>query len=326
MATMQKVFAAYQSRLSTLQSTYPSNRYAAGIACIDNTLVPLADARIPITDQGFLKSDLTYDVPAIWDGRFFRLDDHLDRFERSCSKMRYKSPLSREELKAKLIEMAALSGMRDVYVHIIVTRGMLPAMLVSEAEQVNNLYIIMKPYYWVMAPEMQIAGTGAAVITKTVSRTPEHSVDPTVKNHQWGDFTRGVLEARDRGAKYPFLTDGQGALTEGPGYNIVLVNRGVLYTPASGVLEGVTRLSVMDVAREKGVEARVERVPVKMAYSAEEIFMCTTAGGIMPITELDGKPVGDGLIGPVTKTIWDAYWEMHYNPNYSFEISYEFSK
>ena len=121
MATMNKVFAAYNSRLAVLQNS--TNPYARGIAWVEGTLVPLHEARIPMMDQGFLHSDLTYDVPAIWDGRFFRLDDHLDRLQASCKKMRLTLPLPAEEVKALLVEMARRSGIRDAFVELIVTRG-----------------------------------------------------------------------------------------------------------------------------------------------------------------------------------------------------------
>ncbi|RAO66682.1 uncharacterized protein BHQ10_002694 [Talaromyces amestolkiae] len=111
-----------------------------------------------------------------------------------------------------------------------------------------------------------------------------------------GDLTRGLFEAMDRGATYPFLTDGDASLTEGSGLNTVLVKNGVLYTPQRGILEGITRKSVIDVARMNGLKIRVELVPVQMAYKADEFFTCTTAGGFMLITSLDGKPVVNGKI------------------------------
>lgn len=131
------------------------------------------------------------------------------------------------------------------------------------------------------------------------------------------------MEARDRGSTYPFLTDGDANLTEGSGFNVCFFKDGVLYTADRGVLHGVTRKSVFDAARTHGIEIRCEVVPVEMAYASDEILMCTTAGGIMPITELDGRPVNDGKLGPLTKKIWDEYWRMHWDPEYSFEIHYE---
>jgi len=147
-------------------------------------------------------------------------------------------------------------------------------------------------------------------------------MDPTVKNLQWGDFTRGWLEALDRGATYSFLPDGDGNVTEGGGYNIFAVKDRVLFTPIRGVLEGVTRKTVLELAAAKGMRTVVDYVPVDLLYQADEIFMSTTAGGIMPITQLDDQPVGGGQVGPVTREIWEAYWAAHYDRKYSFAIDY----
>jgi branched-subunit amino acid aminotransferase/4-amino-4-deoxychorismate lyase len=320
MTTMNEVFAGYESRHTTLsQSTNP---FAKGIAYIHGDIVPLSEARIPLMDQGFLRSDLTYDVPAVWDGRFFRLDEHITRLSASCSKLRLHLPIPHAQINSTLIGMVSRSGIRDAFVEIIITRGLRQVRGATPEELLNNhLYMIVMPYVWVMPPAMQLTG-GKAVIARTVRRTPPGSMDPTVKNLQWGDFTRGLFEAADRGAVYPFLTDGDANLTEGAGFNIVLVKDGLLYTPDRGVLEGITRKSVIDVAEKLGIEVKVMVVPVQMAYEADEIFMCTTAGGIMPITELEGVKVGDGGLGNVTKKIWDEYWEMHYDPVYSFGVQY----
>ena len=231
-------------------------------------------------------------------------------------------PLSKEEVKATLCEMVAVSGIKDAFVELIVTRGLKGVRGAKVGELKNSLYLWIVPYIWCMTPEMQEAGNGSAIIARTVRRTPPGCMDPTVKNLQWGDLTRGMFEASDRDADYPFLTDGDGNITEGSGFNIVLIKDGVLYTPARGVLEGVTRKSVFDCAKRLGVEVKCEFVPVEMAFHCDEMFMCTTAGGVMPITMLDGKPVGDGKVGEITARIWDVYWGMHYEEGFSFEIDY----
>ncbi len=313
------IFTGYRQRLADLQAS--SNPFAQGVAYIEGELHPLHEARIPILDQGFLHSDLTYDVPAIWDGRFFRLDDHLDRFERSLNRLRLRSPLDRHAIRQKLVEMAARSGIRDAYVCMIVTRGLKFIRQYAPEEIENNLYLIVQPFVWVMGEEVQKTG-GSAIIARDVRRVPPGAIDPTVKNLQWGDFVRGMFEARDRGADYPILTDGDGNLTEGSGFNVCVIKNGVLFTPRRGVLEGVTRKTVMEVAKTNGIECRLEDVPVSMAYDCDEMLFVTTAGGVMPITRLDGAPIGNGAVGPVSKTIWKAYWEAHYDPMLSFAINY----
>jgi branched-subunit amino acid aminotransferase/4-amino-4-deoxychorismate lyase len=321
MSTMDKIFAGHAQRQATLEAS--DNIFTKGIAWTEGELVPLHEARIPLMDQGFMHGDLTYDVPAVWDGRFFRLDDHLDRLEASVKKMRMQFPIPRDEIRMTLLEMLAKSGIKDAFVELIVTRGLKPVREAKPGEVLkNHLYLIVQPYVWVMSPEVQYYG-GSAVIARTVRRIPPGSMDPTIKNLQWNDFTRGMFEAYDRGAQYPFLTDGDTNITEGSGFNVVFIKDKILYTPDRGVLQGITRKSVIDAAKWCGHEVRVEHVPVEMAYEADEIFMCTTAGGIMPITTMDGKPVKDGKVGPVTKAIWDRYWAMHWEDEFSFKIDYQ---
>ncbi len=320
MSYTDHIFVDYRRRLKELEAS--NNPFARGIAYVEGEYVPLHEARIPLLDQGFLHSDLTYDVPAIWDGRFFRLDDHLDRFGQSCEKLRLRSPLPRQEMRDRLVEMAANSGIRDAYVMMIVTRGLRYVRQYAPEDCPNFCYLMVMPYLWVMDEETQRNG-GSAVIARTVRRVPPGAIDPTVKNLQWGDFTRGLLEARDRGAMYPILTDGDANITEGSGFNVILVKDGKLYTPRKGVLEGVTRKSVLALAEKLGYPHIMDDVPVELAYNCDEILFVTTAGGVMPITRLDGNPVGSGDVGPISKALWKAYWDAHYDPELSFPIPYK---
>ncbi len=313
------IFTGYRQRLADLKAS--DNPFAQGIAYVEGEYVPLHQARIPLLDQGFLHSDLTYDVPAVWNGRFFRLDDHLDRFHESCTKLRLKNPLSREDTRSRLVEMVAKSGIRDAYVMLIVTRGLRYIRQYAPEDCENFCYLIVMPYLWVMDEATQATG-GSAVIARTVHRISPEAIDPTVKNLQWGDFTRGIMEARDRGAMYPILTDGNGNLTEGSGFNIIIIKDGTLHTPRRGVLEGVTRKTVMEVARAQGLTTVMDEIPVSLAYEADEILFVTTAGGVMPITTLDGAPVGDGQVGPISQSLWQGYWQAHTDPALSFAVNY----
>lgn len=319
MSYTDHIFDGYRRRCADLDaSTHPM---AHGIAWVGGDYVPVAEARIALLDQGFLKSDLTYDVPAVWNGRFFRLDDHLDRFEAGMRRLRLASPIPRAEIRDRLVEMTAISGIRDAYVMMIVTRGLRYVRQYAPEDCPNHCYLMVTPYLWVMGEEVQKTG-GSAIVARSVRRIPPGAIDPTVKNLQWGDFTRAIFEARDRGAMYPILTDGDGNLTEGSGFNVVLVRDGRLFTPRRGVLEGVTRRTVLTLAGRLGFAWSVDDIPVQMAYDADEIMFVTTAGGVMPITVLDGAPVGNGSVGPVTQALWRAYWDAHADPEFSFRVDY----
>src|SRR5205814_6788933 len=142
-------------------------------------------ARIPILDVGFVRSDLTYDVVGVWQGRFFRLEDHLDRLERGCEKLRLVPPLSRERMREILLETVRRSGLRDAYVEAVVTRGVPPVGERDPRRLTPRLYAYAIPYVWIVPRDKQDQGT-AVVVTRGTQRIPPASVDPTVKHFHWG--------------------------------------------------------------------------------------------------------------------------------------------
>jgi branched-subunit amino acid aminotransferase/4-amino-4-deoxychorismate lyase len=160
------------------------------------------------------------------------------------------------------------------------------------------------------------------VVARDVRRIPPGAVDPTVKNFHWGDLVRGLFEAYDRAAWLPILTDGDGLVTEGPGFNVFAVEAGRVRTPARGVLEGITRATALAIARDAGLEVEECDIPVGALYTADELFLTSTAGGIMPVATLDGRDVGSGRPGPVTTQIRDAYWALHSDPALTLAVDY----
>jgi branched-chain amino acid aminotransferase len=284
--------------------------FADGAAFIDGRVVPMSEARIPITDTGFTRSDLTYDVVGVWDGAFFRLEDHLARFERNCQRLRLTLPHNRDEVRQVLVELIKVSGLREAYVEVICTRGPSVGGSRDPRSFVNRFYAFAIPYVWILKPEDAEAGMDA-VIVQSVRRIPTDSVDPTVKNFHWGDLTKGLYEAYDRGANQGLLLDHRGNLTEGPGYNVFAVIEGNLLTPASGVLEGITRRTILELAQADGLDTRETEISEQDLRSATELFATSTAGGVMPITTLDGSPVAKGQIGAVTRRLREAYWAAH---------------
>ena len=295
--------------------------FETGAAFVGGERVPIGEATISILDTGFSRSDVTYDVVGVWNGAFFRLDDHLARFERSCAELRLTLPYSREEMTEILLDLVRISGLRESYVEVLCTRGVPPAGSRDPRTFQNRFYAYAIPYVWVLRPEDAETGMDA-VIARTVQRIPTASVDPTVKNFHWGDLTRGLYEAYDRGARYPILLDGQGNVAEGPGFNVFALVDGRLLTPESGALEGITRKTVMELAAEEGIPVEACVISEAEFRRGAELFATTTAGGVMPITSLDGEPVGDGKVGPVTRRLRDAYWAAHDDPRYITPVHY----
>jgi branched-chain amino acid aminotransferase len=298
-----------------------ARNFTDGAGFVDGHIVPIEDARIPIVDVGFSRSDVTYDVVAVWDGGFFRLDDHLDRFGRSCQALHLELPYSRHEIQDVLMSLVRISGLRESYVEVICTRGVPPAGTRDPRAFENRFYAFAIPYVWILRPDEADRGMDA-VITRTVRRIPESSIDPKVKNFHWGDLTRGLYEAYERGGRYPILLDGTGNVTEGAGYNLFALIDGELLTPARGALEGITRRTILELADREGIRATATDISADRFRSATELFATSTAGGVMPVTSVDGVPVGDGMVGPVTAMLRDAYWLAHSDPVYITPVDY----
>ena len=281
-------------------------RFAEGTAFIDGEYVPVREARIPILDYGFLRSDATYDVAHVWKGYVFRLADHLDRFERNVAALRMRLPLSRDAVRGVLIECVRRSGLRDAFVHMTCTRG-LPARGSRDPRKCENrFYAFAIPFVWIASEEQRARGLHLHI--SSIQRIPRASVDPTVKNFHWIDLTRGLFEAYDSGAEVEVLVDGEGNVTEGPGFNLFVASGGRLATPAAGVLDGMTRRTVFDLCRDINLGVDAENIPVERVRRGDEVFITSTAGGIMPVTKIDGVPLGDGKPGPLTKQLHDLYW------------------
>lgn len=309
-------------------------KFAEGCAWIDGELVPIREARIPVLDAGFLKSDLTYDSVEVWDGRLFRLDDHLARLEDGCARLQLTPPLRRDEMKEIILAMVPVTGLRRAFVWTIVTRGMPTTGLPLPGQQaqpedprlwISRFYALTLPYGSIVSVAQQEQGA-SAVVVKNTRRTPPDSLDPAIKNLQWGDLLQARFEASDRGATVAIVTDGSGLVTEGPGFNVFALIDGRLHTPARGVLEGITRMTVIELAQSEGIEVIVGDLPVELLSGADEILITSTAGGVMPITTLDSQGVGDGRPGPVTTSLREQYWKLHSNPDYTLAIDYSVAR
>jgi branched-chain amino acid aminotransferase len=286
------------------------NPLAGGCAWIEGGYVPAGEARISIFDAGFGHSDVTYTVAAAWHGGIFRLEEHVERFLAGAAKMRLECAFSKAEIMEIMKGCVARSELREAYINVCLTRGFGRRPGEKDLTKLTSqLYAYAIPYLWVFTPVEQINGI-SAVVARGVRRAAANSVDPTVKNYQWGDLVRATYEAQDRGARTAFLLDADGFLTEGPGFNICIVKDGRVYSPSRNVLPGITRKTVFEIAESFQLSASLGDVSMEMLYSADEIFTTTTAGGVTPVTALDGVPVGNGEPGAITSRIRDRFWQM----------------
>ena len=283
--------------------------FAEGAAWVEGEYVPIAEARVPILDWGFTRSDVTYDVVHVWRGSFFRLEDHLERFQRSCRKLRLEPPVDRDGMRAILVECVRRSGLRDAYVEMLSTRGRPKPGSRDPRECRNTFMAFAIPFVWVIPPEVQ--ERGAHLVITSVARIPPESVDPTVKNFHWGDLTRALFEAYDRGGETAVLLDAEGNVSEGPGFNVFCVDGDTVRTPGRTCLEGITRRSVGELCEELGYGFDIGTVTPEQLREADEVFLATTAGGVMPVSRVDERILGNGRPGPVTLRLRERYWSRH---------------
>lgn len=295
---------------------------SAGVGFMDGDYMPMSEMRLPVTDMGFQLGDMCYDAIHVHKGRFFRMRDHLDRWEQSVSKRRYDLlHYDREQVAEVLHGCVARSGLKEAMITFAATRGT-PTTAHKDLRTCKNRFMVWAvPYYNVFSgPE---AETGSDIIVAKTIRIPLEAVDPTIKNFGRLDFVRALFEAYDRNAKYAVLLDQDDNLTEGRGWNIFVLQDGVLMSPDSGVLEGITRKTVVELSAKLNVDCRLTKVPVATLREADEVFISSTAGGILPVRSVDEQLVGDGTPGPLTTRIKDMYWKLHDDPAYSTPVHYE---
>jgi branched-chain amino acid aminotransferase len=177
------------------------------------------------------------------------------------------------------------------------------------------------PFVWIADPDKQRRGID--LIVGTPARIAPSSVDPRIKNYHWLDFVSGLFEAYERGGETVVLTDGSGHVTEGPGFNVFGVfgsGPGArVVTADAGVLEGVSRRTVMELARGAGFDVQVRPWTVDELRRADEVFLSSTGGGVIPVAKVDGVAVAGrapGDFGPVSAQLQAAYWALHDDPRY----------
>ncbi|HNR30998.1 MAG TPA: aminotransferase class IV [Candidatus Hydrogenedentes bacterium] len=300
--------------------------YAFGAAFVADHLCPLLTAAVPIFDAGLFHADAVYDVVSVSRGAFFRLEEHQARFARACDAIRVRNPFDREREAAILHEVVVRAGLRDAYVWWTVTRGIPPMgrnEMVDPAKFDNRFYAFATPFVFMFDDDQRARGIDLIVSRERI-RIPSRAVDPKAKNFHWLDMQMALFEAGDRGAEWAVLTDEEGYLTEATGANIFAVLGGVVETPDSGCLEGLTRQSVLDLCDELGIPTACRPIHARELQAAEDVFMTTTAGSIMPVRSVDGKPVcTHGGAGELAVRLHNLYWEKRWAGWHATPVRYE---
>lgn len=299
--------------------------FSKGAAWMNGEILPVSEAKIPVLDWGLTHSDITYDVVPVWNGAFFRLPDYLARFRASIGALQLEIPQTDAMIADILHAIVARSGLRAAYVSMVASRGvqMVPGSR-DPRDCANHFYAWCVPYVHVIAPEIAMRGCHLW-ISKSSRRIPADSVNPRVKNYHWGDFTTGLLEAKSEGYDTTGLLDHAGNVTEGPGFNIFALKGNTVVTADQGVLHGITRRTMIEMCRARGLTVETRALSLEELMEADEVFLSSSGGGAIPVTRVDARSFGNGAPGPVAAQLRADYFALLESSDLRQPVNYKSS-
>jgi branched-chain amino acid aminotransferase len=264
------------------------------------------EAKISVFDRGFLYGDSVYETIGTTYGRLFALNDHLVRLERSAQRIGL-TLLPRGVIEKAIADTVAAAGNAESRVRVILTRGSGKLDLDPAAVDNTQLVVIVFP---LGPPTAEMFSKGVSVAVVSVHRNSPRAIDPAVKSGNYLNNVMALGEARrTSGAYEAILCAADGSVAEGSTSNIFIVTGGEIRTPGLdvGILDGITRSKVFDLCRANDLPLREVRFTPDDLRSADEAFITSATRGVLPVTRIDGSPVGDGTPGPITRRLMGLY-------------------
>jgi branched-chain amino acid aminotransferase len=276
---------------------------------IDGKYYPKEQARVSVYDHGLLYGDGVFEGIRAYNGRVFRLDEHLERLYASARSVAIEVPVALEEMRTLVLETLRRNGLRDSYIRLMVTRGV--GDLGLDPRKCNKASVIVITDKIKLYPAEAYEGGLRIIIASTRKNSPD-TVSPRIKSMNYLNNILAKIEAIGAGVAESLMLDKNGFLTECTSENIFLVKNRVLYTPTSvvGILEGITRSAVMELAERAGIEVQMAFLTPHDLYTADESFVTGTGAEILPVVEVGNRKIGDGRVGPVTRQLLAAFREL----------------
>jgi len=261
-------------------------------------------AAVSVFDHGLLYGDGIFEGIRAYNRRVFKLDRHLDRLFDSAQAMRLALPWSRGDLAAIVLETCARNGIVDGYIRLVVTRGRGDLGIDPRSCRAPELFVIARP-----SMALYASRAGIAVVTSSFRRPAPDTLSPAIKSLNYVNNVLARMEANDRGADEALLLDHQGYVAEASADNVFIATGEALITPPCATnLKGITRETVLEIAARLGIRAEERPFTLFEVWIAREAFVCGTGAEIVPVLNVDGRKIGGGEIGPLTKRIADAYF------------------
>ncbi len=275
---------------------------------VNGEYVPKSQATTSIYDHGFLYGDGVFEGIRAYNGRVFKLTEHIDRLYDSARAIALNIPMSKEEMEEAILETLRKNNLKDAYIRPIVSRGVGDLGLDPRKCPKPNIFIITQQWD---AMYGDLYETGLTAITVAIRRNAPDALSPNIKSMNYLNNILAKIEANEKGGDEAIFLDSRGFISEGSGDNIFCIKNGrVLTPPTINNLKGITRAVAIEILEKLGYEVLEKDIGLFDLYTADEIFVTGTAAEAAPIVKIDGRIIGNGKVGPITKQVADRFAEF----------------
>ena len=276
---------------------------------IDGEYFDKQDAKVSVFDHGLLYGDGVFEGIRVYGGKVFKREEHIDRLWDSAKAIWLEIPMTKEKMIEDMEQAVALNEVKDGYIRLIVTRG-IGDLGLDPAKCVKPSVIIIATGITLYPQEMY--EKGLEIVTVNTPRNHPAAVSPRIKSLNYLSSILAKIEGKQAGCAEVLMLNNRGEIAECSADNVFLVRKGRLLTPPpdAGILEGVTRNCVIDLAREAGIE--VMEIPLTKydAYVADECFLTGSAAEVIAVVKIDGRVIGEGRPGPITKQLKELFVKL----------------
>ncbi len=273
---------------------------------INGTYYDKENAKISVYDHGLLYGDGIFEGMRSYSGKVFRLGEHMDRLYESARAICLQIPISKEQMQADVIETLRRNNLSDAYIRLVVTRG--AGSLGLDPNRTSNPQVIIIADHIALYPA-EYYETGLKIITASTIRNHPAALSPRVKSLNYLNNIMAKIEGQQAGCVEALMLNHKGEVAECTGDNIFIIKREQLLTPPkdAGILEGITRNAVLGLARSLGISAQEVTLTRHDLLVADECFLTGSAAEVIPVISIDGRPIGDGKVGPITKKLMTEF-------------------
>jgi len=279
---------------------------------LNGQFVKEEEAKISVFDHGLLYGDGIFEGIRAYNGRVFKLEEHIDRLYEGLQVLALPVPLNKEEMAEVVRSTCRINNLKEAYIRLVVTRGCGDLGLDPNKCSTPNIFCIASAIQ-LYPPEMY--EKGMEIATVATRRNAPDALNPRLKSLNYLNNILAKMEATRRGLPEALLLNREGYVSEATGDNIFIYKTGILYTPALylGVLKGITRDTVIELAKIEGIEVKETCFTLHDVYTADEVFLTGTAAEVVPVCCVDGRVIGSGQAGTITKKLMKLYHNLTQN-------------